>query len=192
MNFVQEQFYHIYNRGNNRQKIFLEEKNYDHFLKMFQKFVFPRCGLLAWCLMPNHFHFLVYTTEPSCATLDRANLSVQYLTEGIRLALSTYTKGMNSLYNRTGNLFQQKTKAKILEDERYPLTVFNYIHYNPVMASLAKEAKDWPYSSYHEYAGNPGYSFCDQNIAEKMLDVSRDSFMRIHLENRRHDERGIF
>lgn len=192
MNFVQEQFYHIYNRGNNKQKIFFEEKNYDHFIEMCNKFIFPRCQPLAWCLMPNHFHFLVHTPEFSCSLLNKAAQNIQYLTEGIRLALSAYTKGINSVYNRTGNLFQQKTKAKILEAPGYILTAFNYIHYNPVKANLVKEAKDWPYSSYHEYAGVSEYSFCNHQLAAQVLDVDQNSFIKIHSVNSQYNENEIF
>ena len=55
----QGSFYHIYNRGNNKEKIFFEEKNYRHFLKLFDKYLSPYVDVYAYCLMPNHFHFLI-------------------------------------------------------------------------------------------------------------------------------------
>ncbi|MEQ1588638.1 MAG: transposase, partial [Cyclobacteriaceae bacterium] len=59
MQFVEGSFYHIYNRGNNRQLIFFEERNYKFFLNKIEQYVVPHTNLLAWCLMPNHFHLLV-------------------------------------------------------------------------------------------------------------------------------------
>ncbi len=59
MNFNEKEIYHIYNRGNNSQLIFFEKENYNHFLRLVKKFLLPNCEILAWCLMPNHFHFLI-------------------------------------------------------------------------------------------------------------------------------------
>jgi putative transposase len=56
-------FYHIYNRGNNKQEIFFEEKNYHHFLNLFQKYLASFVDVYAYCLMPNHFHFLIRIKE---------------------------------------------------------------------------------------------------------------------------------
>ena len=59
----QGSFYHIYNRGNNKQDIFFEEKNYDLFLKNFDKYLSSFVDVYAYCLMPNHFHFLIKIKE---------------------------------------------------------------------------------------------------------------------------------
>ncbi|MBL7726063.1 MAG: hypothetical protein JNM68_00175 [Dinghuibacter sp.] len=172
MYFEPEQFYHIYNRGNDKQAIFLEEKNYAYFLEKMQHFVFPHCTLLAWCLMPNHFHFLVYTSSSSCGYLARPGLPVQQLVEGIRLGLSAYTKGFNKAYNKTGNLFQQKTKAKQLDMEsEYPLNAFHYIHQNPLAAGLVDTPNGWKYSSYSEYFDDATQRYCNLEVAEQLLGV---------------------
>lgn len=60
MKLLQESLYHIYNRGNNQQRIFLEEKNYDFFLRKAHNELEGQLDFLTYCLMPNHFHFLVY------------------------------------------------------------------------------------------------------------------------------------
>ena len=59
MKFYQGNIYHVYNRGNNSQKIFFEEENYIYFLKKMRRFLLPHCDILAWCLMPNHFHWMI-------------------------------------------------------------------------------------------------------------------------------------
>lgn len=173
MKFEPGYFYHIYNRGNNKQDIFFEEKNYQYFLETARKFIFPRCELLAWCLMPNHFHFIVFTTDVSCMFIPRTGLPIQNLVEGFRLGLSAYTKAINSAYERTGNLFQKKTKAKMLVDQKkdYLLTAFHYLHSNPVKAGLANKPGDWPYSSYLEYAGTSGLDICNRKLAAEFLGI---------------------
>ncbi|MFA5463901.1 MAG: hypothetical protein WC265_07490, partial [Dysgonamonadaceae bacterium] len=60
MQFEQGYIYHIYNQGNNRQRIFFREENYTFFLQKMKKYLLPYCDILAWCLMPNHFHWMVY------------------------------------------------------------------------------------------------------------------------------------
>ncbi len=65
MRFIEENIYHIYNRGNNKQQIFFCNDDYILFLKMINMHIKPVCEILCWCLMPNHFHFLVYTDEKS-------------------------------------------------------------------------------------------------------------------------------
>lgn len=67
MHFNAGEIYHVYNRGNNRQTIFFNDKNYLYFLGKVKKYLYPNCDILAWCLMPNHFHFLIHANERSCA-----------------------------------------------------------------------------------------------------------------------------
>jgi REP element-mobilizing transposase RayT len=65
MQFEIDNIYHIYNQGNNKQKIFHSDENYLYFIKLYRKFVLPHSDLLVYCLMPNHFHFLVNTNSQS-------------------------------------------------------------------------------------------------------------------------------
>jgi putative transposase len=59
MNLVLGNIYHVYNRGNNKEPIFFKSDNYSYFLSNINRYVIPHCDLLAYCLMPNHFHLLV-------------------------------------------------------------------------------------------------------------------------------------
>ena len=96
---------------------------------------------LAYCLMPTHFHFLVFVRSEETDTLKDA----------VGLMLSSYTKAINRRYNRHGSLFQLHTKAKLIEKDDYLLTITAYIHQNPVRAGLVKKLEEWEYSSYREY-----------------------------------------
>ncbi len=161
MHFVSNEIYHIYNRGNQKQEIFKSRENYLNFLEKVKTNIASRCEILAWCLMPNHFHILVSTTEISCDTLAKAVIPIQYLSEGIRLLLSSYTKGFNRANELTGNLFQQKTKAKMVSNktENYSRTAFHYIHQNPMTADLVKKMEDWEFSSFRDYIGTRNGKF---------------------------------
>jgi putative transposase len=110
------------------------------------------------------------------------------------LAFSSCTKGVNASYNRTGNLFQQKTKVKCLYDDKgvYPLTAFLYIHQNPLAASLVNKPDEWLISSFHEYAGSTDHVYCNLKLAEELLEVTQTNFAKMIIENPVQNEEGIF
>jgi len=192
MHFEKNLLYHIYNRGNNKQQIFFAPDNYIFFLQKMHLFIKPRCDILAWCLIPNHFHFLVHATENSITQTPNSNTPMQHLSDGIRLLLSSYTKAINVNQQRTGNLFQQKTKSKCLNDgsEFYGLIAFHYIHQNPLRAGLVKRMEDWEFSSFPDYLGTRKGSLCDMPLAARILglDMKRffeESYGMVNEENTR-------
>lgn len=171
MNFVQEEFYHLYNRGNNRQVIFFSERNYLFFLKKVREQLLPCSEIIAYCLMPNHFHFLVKATENGLK--ERSSFGgkpMQELAYRTGILLSSYSQAINKQNETTGSLFQQKTKAKILSEVNngsrtsYFEQCFHYIHQNPVVARMVRNAGDWPYSSYPDYVGLRNGTLCAKEI----------------------------
>jgi putative transposase len=178
MNFTEKDIYHIYNRGNNSQQLFFEEENYIYFLKLVKKFLSPNCEILAWCLMPNHFHFLIYANEKSIQYPPSKSIPIQQLSESIRLLLSSYTKAINKKYKRTGSLFQQKTKSKNVYDGKgnYAVQAFHYIHQNPIKSFLVKSMDGWKFSSYKDYAGLRNGSLCNKELATQLLDIDINNF----------------
>ncbi len=143
MGFSDHSFYHVFNRGINKQKIFFNEDNYEYFLDKIETHIAPHCDILSYCLMPNHFHLLISTNE-----------NPNKLSKGLQIALFSYTRAINCQENRTGSLFQQNTKRKLIhvkDNGRYLTSVFNYIHENPVNAGLCKQMEDWKHSSFNEY-----------------------------------------
>ncbi len=125
MQFEPHTIYHIYNQGNNRQTIFFREANYLFFLKKARRYMLPYCDILCYCLMPNHFHFLVYVREvyidrvtPSHPVNIKANeksLSIskpRSFSDSIAIMLRSYTRAINKQENRSGALFREGTKAK--------------------------------------------------------------------------------
>ena len=173
MNIHQPGIYHIYNRGNNQQTIFFNEDNYIYFLNKCHRYLKPVSEIFAWCLMTNHFHFLIEVTEQSLEPVKSGGIVMPAITNGFRLLQSSYAKGINKQQERTGNLFQQKTKAKLVSgEEDYSLTAFHYIHQNPVVAKLVLAAEDYKYSSFPDYAGLRKGSLCNKEKAGLVLNFS--------------------
>jgi len=167
MKLFPENIYHIYNRGNNKNTIFFNRVNYLFFLKKMRNYLKPYIEILSYCLMPNHFHFLVY----SLSEFD----SVQF-GKNFKILLSSYSKAVNIQQQRTGSLFQQNTKAKCLTEgfgkyEFLPLICFNYIHKNPLSAGLANKMEDWEFSSFRDYIGVRNGTLCNHEFSCNLLNL---------------------
>lgn len=178
MIFSEGELYHIYNRGNNRQKIFFNPGNYIYFLKNVRSHILPSCDILAYCLMPTHFHFLIHCDIRSLSAQPIAGTEKNVLSEGIKNLLSSYTQAINKQNQTTGSLFQQNTKAKQIEksSKQYDLICFHYIHQNPLKAKLVMKMEDWPYSSFKDYCGFRNGTLCNMKSAIQLLDINMKTF----------------
>jgi len=177
MRFDANALYHVYNRGNNQQTLFHNDEDYHSFLRYTRQFILPHTHILAWCLMPNHFHFLLSTTDESIVEKKSGGLVLQQLTYGIKQLLSSYTKSFNVRDKRSGNLFQQKTKAKSLKDHTsdYSQTAFFYIHQNPWVAKIVSSIEEWPYSSYPDFIGSREGTIVNKHLAQRLLNINSES-----------------
>ncbi len=153
MQLFQDQFYHIYNRSINHEKLFYSDFHYDYFFSKILKLQ-EYLEINGYCLMPSHFHLLVRITAVDQDPIRRK----------IGDILSGYTKSINKYYGRTGSLFQQHTKAKLISSEKYLLSSLYYIHQNPVIAGLVDNLEDWKYSSYREYIGQTKNYSIDKDV----------------------------
>ena len=180
MKFLPENSYHVYNQGNNHERLFHADSYYHSFLELFKSHVLPHCVIICWCLMPNHFHFLIHTDERVKEIRKQGGLFLDPVTNGFRKILSTYSHQFNLQNDRSGALFRPKTKAKCITDEAaieesglsetaYFSTCFHYIHNNPVAAGLVSLPEDWKWSSYRFYIGKRENSFCNKELAYKLL-----------------------
>ncbi|MFA8434914.1 MAG: transposase [Marinifilaceae bacterium] len=173
MNFEEGNLYHIYNQGNNRQKIFFNRENYLFFLKKIRSYITPYADILAWCLMPNHFHLMIHVRVVAIRKQSAGqSLKERSLNDSIAILLRSYTRAVNKAQKRSGSLFRMQTKAICLneikrvspvwyvnqgvaefvsDDRGYAQTCFNYIHQNPVKANLVKSISDWEFSSAQDY-----------------------------------------
>ncbi len=148
---VAETYYHVYARGANRQKIFLDEADFNYFLSLLKRYLsheqaktgrgvdFPKLyddiNLLAFCLMQNHFHLLVY------------QINEKSMTRLMRGIMSAYVVYFNGKYHRVGHLFESSYRASRISNESYLLHISRYIHLNP------RSWRNYTYSSLTSYTG---------------------------------------
>jgi putative transposase len=162
-------FYHIYNRANGSEKLFITDENYVFFLRKYKEYISPICHTYCYCLMPNHFHFLIqiksedelelYFNEKTSSSstlqgfktlegLAKQNSISKLLTQQFSHLFNTYTQAFNKQNGRKGSLFMHPYKRKKINDTSYLLQLVKYIHYNPIEAKLASELYEWKFSSY--------------------------------------------
>lgn len=133
--------YHLTARGNDQQKIFHDETDRQHFLKLFGHEILQqhwRC--YAYCLMGNHYHLLLETPEPN-------------LSRGMRRLNGSYTQRFNWRHHRVGHLLQGRFKSVVVERESYLLELCRYVVLNPVRARMVTAPQDWNWSSYRATTG---------------------------------------
>jgi REP element-mobilizing transposase RayT len=143
-------FYHIFDRGVNRENIFLEERNYIHFLSLYATYIIPVAETYAYCLLRNHFHILVRIREPQTEAISKA--ASAHVSKAFNNFLTAYAKAFNKAYDRTGALFQHHFHRIPVPSYRYFSVLVLYIHHNPCKHGFVKDFQDWPFSSYHELA----------------------------------------
>ncbi len=132
-------FFHIYNRGVDRNTIFFDESNYWFFIKRLKEYAISEIDVVAYCLMPNHFHLLVHQHKPKAVSAY------------IGRVCKSYVHAINKQRARTGHLFEGKYKIKAIDSVQYLLHLSRYIHLNPVRASLVDKGEEWKFSSYQSY-----------------------------------------
>jgi len=170
MQLEKNHIYHIYNQGNNRQKIFFNRENYLFFLQKMNDYLTPYTDIMAWCLMPNHFHWLVYVRETELdsaesrggltdsrgATLSRTPTAPTSptLNQSIGILLASYTRAINQVNKTSGSLFRQKTKSDCITN---PLE-FSHSYYNLGFGTrilLHDPEKEYPQACFNYIHQNP-------------------------------------
>uniref|UniRef100_UPI00404AA2C8 transposase n=1 Tax=Flavobacterium sp. TaxID=239 RepID=UPI00404AA2C8 len=148
--FEYDTFYHFYNRGNNKQNIFFEDRNYTFFLNLISKYLLDVSEIYCFCLLKNHFHLIIRIK-------DKSEINEKYHNK-IHLPFSNmfnaYTKAINKAYERSGSLFQEHPKRIKIENEKYLMNLLLYIHLNPVKHKISDNFKNYPYSSFKIYISN--------------------------------------
>lgn len=157
-------FYHIFNQGNARVKVFYKDDNYSYFLKKVESYLDDYIEIYAYCLLSNHFHMLIRLKEESeiiknterkkrlekfCTrNIGEANFPGLLVSEMFRRLFMSYVKAINKQQNRTGSLFRKNFKRKKINDIDYLKEVIIYIHRNPRKHGIYTEFRDYPWSSY--------------------------------------------
>lgn len=139
---------------------FYQTSNYYYFLRKIRKYLLPQVDILAYCLMPNHFHFLIY---------PKKKFKSVTFSENIRIFLSSYTRGINKQEGRSGSLFRQNSKAKLVDEMKYALTCFHYIHRNPISHGFTNSIEEWKFASTRDYLGLRNGTLCNRELALELL-----------------------
>lgn len=157
--FVINGYYHLYNRGVEKRTIFLDNQDYHVFQRYLKDYLSPELGtdphslseevdLIAFCLMPNHYHLLVKQN------------TINGITKLVRAVCTNYSMYFNKKYDRVGTLFQGRYKGVLIENDRYLLHLSRYIHLNPYPGSVPKS---YVHSSYSYYLGDRNSSWIKPN-----------------------------
>jgi REP element-mobilizing transposase RayT len=148
-------YYHFYNRGAHRLSLFREADNYVFVLRKVKHYCTTlNLAPIAYCLMPNHYHYLIR---------QDGNESAGLLPQRV---FNSYSKAYNRRYEHSGTLFEGNYKVVSVEEESYLLHLCRYIHANPVIHGLVEEVDDWPYSNYREWVGDRVGSLVDRKFVQ--------------------------
>lgn len=183
--------YHVIMRGNNKEKIFIDDNDRNKFLEILVKFRDKfNVKIYAYVLMDNHIHLFIKTINPN-------------LSKVMKMINWSYAIYFNRKYNRTGHLFESRFTAKTVIDEKYFWTVVKYIHLNPVKANIVKDISEYKWSSHNSYLKKDDsilngmkelFNILDENVDKAIkkyknlmdLDIPEKEFMilnRIRNEN---------
>jgi putative transposase len=138
--FARDHYYHIYNRGAGKGLIFFNPGNYEHLLRLVKQYHRQYgVAIIAYCLMPNHYHFLLRqeTDQP--------------LSKFINVLFNAFVQAVNRQQGRKGTLFEGRFRHVWIDREEYVIHLCRYIHLNPVKADLVPSPGDWAYSNYLEW-----------------------------------------
>jgi REP element-mobilizing transposase RayT len=167
-------YYHIYNRGINSDILFKENGNYDYFLKLYDLHIEPIAETYAWCLMKNHFHFLIRIKDIEEIETENKILPSQSFSN----LFNAYTKSFNKKYNRQGALFERPFRRKSIENQNYFENVITYIHNNPVHHAICEHPINYPWSSYITCLSNKPTKLRRKEVIEIFDDI--ENFKYIH------------
>jgi REP element-mobilizing transposase RayT len=161
--FVPNTYYHCYNHAVGDEQLFREKENYSYFLDLYKKYVAPISMTYAYCLMPNHYHFLIriasveqlksrYLELKPKAVIDWETMDWhRFITRQLGNFFNAYAKAINKRFSRRGALFEDDVKRPRIDTEAYFLTTLRYIHQNPIHHGFVDGLEDWDFTSYPAY-----------------------------------------
>lgn len=161
--------YHICTHAINNNNFFKENENYGFFLIKYQKYIYPIAETYTYCLLPNHFHFVIkfkkekallehFNKAPDDEATSKVTDKVPFIEADLPGLLSqqfsnlfnAYTKSFNKKYNRRGTLFERNFRRYKITDRHYFKTAILYVLTNPVHHGFTNDFKDWAFTAYWE------------------------------------------
>ncbi|NPD45734.1 transposase [Lentimicrobium sp. S6] len=161
--------YHIYNRGNNHQKVFFKGSDFSLFLENLSKYLTDYCSIYAYVLIPNHYHLVLRVNDD----LEVNELSNRFL----KFSLS-YTNKINFEESRNGSLFLSHFRRIHVDTEDYLRRLIFYLHHNPTKHEMIKDFKNYPHSSYKSLISDKPTRLARKNVLE--LFGTKEEFINYH------------
>ncbi len=177
--FYQNCFYHIYNRSNNKETIFLNEDNYTFFLGRWDKYFASFFDTYTYALIPNHFHFLIKVksvdelflkavgrlkTVASRKFRDGAIPLDEFIEDQVKNFCLSYAKAFNEQNGRKGSVFQKRFKRVQIKAEHHLQYMVVYHHHNPIHHKITKEYPEWRFTSYKAILSRMPTRLCRQEV----------------------------
>jgi putative transposase len=161
--------YHVFQRGNNREYIFQNEIEKSFFIKQLREYIqVNNYEILAFTIMNNHYHIIIRTNEASLSII-------------MHFINNIYGKYYNFHHNRTGHVFEERYKCKLVENDAYLIWLLRYIHRNPVRAHLCEKVEDYKWSSDNLYRCNREL-FVNINFILDILSQKRSDAIKAYLQ----------
>ncbi len=139
-------YYHLFNRGNNRDRLFYFDCNYDFFIKKYFYYMDPVAETFCYCLLPNHFHFLIRIKDS--ATDSR------YVSNQLRKLFITYAMYINRQECRTGCIISKNFRRIEVNRDEYFISLVRYIHLNPIKHKITNDIYTYRYSTFYKILRN--------------------------------------
>lgn len=183
-------WYHIYNRGNNGEDIFYRPENYRYFLRKFDQYLTAYLDVYAYCLLPNHFHFLIKTKDKYELAADQLQFKTgtkllgdfsSIISEVFRRFFLCYAKSIKVQEGRTGSLFEKNFKRKEIKTDAHLFWLINYIHRNPETHGIVSTFINYPNSSYVSILSAAPTKLKRQEVLSLL--GGREEFIRFHQTN---------
>lgn len=197
--FVPNASFHVYNRTNNLERLFLNDDDRLFFLSQYRRFVSDFVVTYAYCLLPNHFHFAIRVKSVAklaelveqVLELDRTIPQQQFLADPINeqnfhalierqftRMFTAYSMYFNRRYQRSGNLFYRPFKRVAISDESQLHWLVYYIHYNPRKHGVSENFLGYPWSSYQALVSGMPTNLDRDAVWD--LYAGRESFIKFH------------
>jgi REP element-mobilizing transposase RayT len=182
-----DKYYHLYNRANGYEKLFVKDENYRFFLKRYAHFINPIVDTFAYCLMPNHFHFaLRIKSEEELERLElfksfkllKSFAVDKFLSKQFSNLFSSYTQAFNKQQNRKGSLFIPRFRRKHINSDEYIREIIHYIHFNPVHHGFVEDLRNWKHSSFGIFFSEKPPSLKRDEVIEWFDD--KENFLAFH------------
>jgi putative transposase len=148
---VHGNFYHVYNRGNNRENIFFQDRNYAYFLNLWWKHIHLIAETWAYCLLKNHFHSVVYIRNKE--DLTSLETKIKEPSQYFSNFFNAYARGVNRAIQRTGTFFERPFKRIPVGSTSYLMRLIVYIRQNPQKHHFTSDFREWKHSSYPYFRG---------------------------------------